>query len=136
MTVENTNVDKMPISLPSMTYQIRSGHGKVHVIITRDPDDKRMLQVFVKITPDADNGTYCDKTLGEIIGRLVSTALEYSASPKLVASQLNMVSCGHPSMVHIEGQQQGQTIKSIADAVGTIMLMDIEQYGTELEKQS
>ena len=105
-----------------------------------------MLQVFVKVSstinlkpntePRSEDyeraayATMCDRAEAEIIGKLVSTALESGTTPIDVAVLLRGVDCGHPYIVPKGHGRlfEGETITSMADLVGRAMLLFMMEH--------
>jgi len=136
--------DGRPRTMPGYTYRVDCGHGKVFVIIDRNPaDEYRMREVFIKISAtipkdqlNADESNYdsvvtstmCSRAEAEVLGKMITTALGAGATDVELANLLRGVDCGHPLLSRPGRMFPGETITSLADAVGRVMQYDIQRH--------
>lgn len=136
-------------TLPSHTYRANCGHGKAFITITRnhfnvDPaTPSRIIQVFVKISSTIRSTTVeqqaydvvCDRAEAEVIGKLASTALIAGVDAQEIAALLRGTNCGHPYITPNNNGALfgGETILSMSDLVGRVLLLDIAEHETKHE---
>jgi len=141
--------DLLPETLPSTTYRVDSGHGKMYVTVCREPDKNgkicKICMVLVKVSSSipssvANGGdeeklhaiiitTACNRAEAEVVGKLASAALSAGVPAIELVALLVGVDCGHPYIPAAGKMLGGTTIKSVADAVGRVILHDITVYG-------
>ena len=99
-----------PEVLPSKTYKVPTGYGKLYITVTEDEEGKP-FEVFCSI--GKNGGSIMAKA--EVIGRLTSLALRGGIPLEEIVEQL----------VDIAGGEQmawkDTVIKSIPDAVGKVL---------------
>ena len=98
-----------PDSLPSMTYKISTGNGKLYVTVTYL--NQRPFEVFCSMGKSG----YSIMANAEAIGRLISLALRSGISIKDIANQLKGIG-GSEVTFH-----DGSVIQSIPDAIAFVL---------------
>ena len=105
-----------PDSLPSTTYKISTGLGRLYITITYF--EKKPFEVFCSIGKSG----YSTMADAEAIGRLISLALRTGITPEEVVSQLKGIGGSEPTF------HNGALIQSIPDAIAHVL----EKYTQEV----
>lgn len=110
-----SDIRERPDVVGGVTQRINTGWGKVYVIINDGPDGEP-LEVFVNT--GKSGGLY--NAQAEAIGLVVSRAMRSGTDPRALAEDLAGIRSGKTAV------DNGDLVRSIADAVGIAMLRHLD----------
>lgn len=117
VTSDGPKPQERPDSLPSTTYKINTGLGRLYITITHF--DAKPFEVFCSIGKSG----YSTMADAEAIGRLISLALRSGISVEEIVSQLRGIGGSEPTF------HNGALIQSIPDAIAQAL----ERYADDVK---
>ena len=108
---DSTGLPVRPNDLPSVTHDIMTGHGLLHVVVGLL--DSKPVEVFAHYNLKVDP---CTKGNSEAICRAISLGLRRGIDVAEFVKQLSFIECGHKFIA-----ADGQSVTSVADGISKVL---------------